>query len=153
MNDTNADPAPAGVEEAPLATAGGWRTDIPTIDGRRLTKLCRDIRPVRREGRRYRFHARVSPYEACVWGVPTGKLATLIGKVGEPVRTLHEFAAPSFFKPTMEEIMAQMPSELEGRVNAFTIEYRDFEQVIPEGGDRRDARTYHRAEVQFLRVM
>jgi len=126
---------------------------IQPIDAKRLARLCRDIRPVRREGRRYRFYARVSPEQACLWDGPTGKLTTLIKKVGEPIRTLHPFAAPAFFKPTMAEIMAQMPPELEGGVNAFTIEYKDFEQIVPEGGGRLDAVTYHRAEVQFLRVM
>lgn len=53
------------------------------------------------------------------------------------ITTFHSYGAPSFFKPGISEVLAQIPPELLDRVSAFTTEPDDENSFTP-GGD------YHR---------
>lgn len=122
---------------------------IPAIGAKRLARLVRDIRPVDGVRGAVRLYPRCGPHDAFLWNGATGKQATVSGRVGDPVRTLHSFGAPAFFKPTLEEIFAQMPAGIEGKANAFHVRHVGDETVRSTDGTPW---TYHVGEVQFLRI-
>lgn len=49
--------------------------------------------------------------------------------------TYHNFGAPSLFKPSISEVLAQIPGELVSRVEAFAIETENMGvyNVLPDG--------------------
>ncbi|TAL35908.1 MAG: hypothetical protein EPN97_06805 [Alphaproteobacteria bacterium] len=53
------------------------------------------------------------------------------------ITTVHSYGAPSFFKPDISEVLAQIPPELLDRVSAFTTE-PDYDNQFTQGG------SYHR---------
>lgn len=50
------------------------------------------------------------------------------------ITTLHSYGAPSFFKPDISEVLAQIPPEFLDRVSAFTTE-PDYDSQFTQGGD------------------
>jgi hypothetical protein len=122
---------------------------IPAIGEKRLARLARDIRPVSGVRGAVRLYPRCAPRAAFAWNGATGKQVTVSSLVGEPVRTLHDFGAPAFFKPSLEEVFAQMPAGIEGRANAFHVRHTGDETIRADDGTPR---TYHVGEVQFLRI-
>jgi hypothetical protein len=55
----------------------------------------------------------------------------------DTIVTYHSYGAPSFFKPDISEVLAQIPKELAGKVTAFMTDTDDA-QPFAEGG------SYHR---------
>jgi hypothetical protein len=121
---------------------------IPDISDERLAELVARIRPVSEPDRRevVRFYAPSDPRrEAFKWRSEdlTAEEATIVAYISNPFRTLHTFSAPSFFRPTLEEVFAQIPADIDlTRANAFWIEFKDFETVRPEGGQIGSGQTY-----------
>jgi hypothetical protein len=124
---------------------------IPEIDPRRLERLAKRIRPVDGTRGAVRLYPRGDPRgHAFLWNGATGKRTTVSGLVGEPVRTLHRFDAPAFFKPSLAEVFAQMPEGVEERANAFHVRYVEPETIRSE--ETGEAETFHVGEVQYLIV-
>jgi len=121
---------------------------IPEISDERLAELVAKIRPVSEPDRRevVRFYAPSEPRtEAFKWRSEdlTAEEATIVAYVSDPFRTLHTFSAPSFFRPTLEEVFAQIPAGIDlSRANAFWIEFKDFETIRPEGAAIGSGQTY-----------
>lgn len=121
---------------------------IPDISDERLAELVARIRPVSEPDRRevVRFYAPSDPRrEAFKWRSEdlTTEEATIVAYISDPFRTLHTFSAPSFFRPTLEEVFSQIPDDIDlTRANAFWIEFKDFETVRPEGGGIGTGQTY-----------
>lgn len=68
---------------------------------------------------------------SCIWDPKTtGERSDL--KVLAKVPTVHSYAAPSFFKPTVSECYAQIPEDLLSQVVAFEIDSFGF---TPYGND------------------
>lgn len=131
---------------------------IPEISDERLAELVAQIRPVSEPTQReiVRFYAPSEPRtEAFKWREQdlTTEEAGIVAYIGDPFRTLHTFSAPSFFKPTLEEVFAQIPASIDlTRANAFWIEFKDFDTIRPEGGDRTSGKTYQVGQVHLLWV-
>ncbi len=121
---------------------------IPEISDERLAELVAKIRPVSEpdRGEVVRFYAPSDPRtEAFKWNSDslTDEKATIVAYISNPFRTLHTFSAPSFFRPTLEEVFAQIPADVDlTKANAFWIEFKEFETIRPEGGDRTSGQTY-----------
>lgn len=131
---------------------------IPEISDERLAELVAQIRPVSKPTNReiVRFYAPSDPRtETFKWRKEdlTDEQAEIVAYVHKPFRTLHPFSAPSFFRPTLEEVFAQIPADLEiSRANAFWMEFTEFETIRPEGGDRTSGQTYQVGTVHLLWV-
>jgi len=121
---------------------------IPDITDERLAELVAQIRPVSEpdRGEVVRFYAPSAPRtETFKWRSEdlTEEKATIVAYISDPFRTLHTFSAPSFFRPTLEEVFAQIPAEIDlSRANAFWIEFKDFDTIRPEGGAIGSGQTY-----------
>ncbi len=83
---------------------------IPEISDEELTRLYKLIRPI--------FHRRHTPYyyalsnprdTAFNWNKPAGKAPKLIEH--KRIRTLHRFGYHGIFKPSVDEVIAQMSAE------------------------------------------
>lgn len=128
---------------------------IPALSDERVAELAVKMPPVTEPDAReiVRFYGPCNMDDGFTWGGKTERTAQVVAFVGRPFRTLHTFNAPSFFKPTLREVFAQIPDDVDiGPANAFCISYDDFEKITPEGGDRLSGRTYHAGKVQLLRI-
>ena len=97
---------------------------IPAISRERVIELVEQIQPlVERDGELWRI-APCDPWKvAFSWSPSLRSRATGLEAV-RTIRTLHTFGAPVFFKPTVAEVLAQLPDDLEGVV-AFSTEGPD----------------------------
>lgn len=94
---------------------------IPPISKERVIELLDTLRPVMQRGCELWYIAAVAPWSiAFTWcPIPTVEANDL--EVVRTIPTLHTFAAPVFFKPTIAEVMAQLPEDLDGVV-AFSTQ-------------------------------
>ncbi len=78
---------------------------------------------VLREGKLHKPVPRGSLKDAYPWReegwepMPTGLLCEIA-----TIQTLHRFGFHGFFKPSIEEVVAQLPGRLVGKVDAFLVE-------------------------------
>lgn len=49
------------------------------------------------------------------------------------LQTIHTYGAPAFFKPSVAEVIAQIPAHLRHRVTAFMLDTNDVDIVLIEG--------------------
>lgn len=103
---------------------------IPKISDQRLAELAPRIRPVTIRDGTFWF---IKPYDprktAFSWkptlDVPAGPL-TALRRVG----TMHSFSFYGFFKPSVAEVLAQIPEDLIEQAIAFhTVGPRDAEEL------------------------
>ncbi len=95
------------------------RFSIPEISDEQVAELGRTIYPVvERDGKLYRIEP-VDPRKVAFTWLPTiTDEAPRLEQVAV-VSTLHEYAASVFFKPSIAEVLAQIPPEYLGRIVAF----------------------------------
>lgn len=95
---------------------------IPAITNARLAELAARIKPlVRKDG----LHYYIEPCELRsmsflwepVFAEPARGLKMLV-----QIRTLHTFGYYGFFKPSIAEVLSQIPAELIDAVRAFEVE-------------------------------
>jgi len=92
---------------------------IPEVSGEEIKDLRTRIRPVGVEDGEFFFYAPCDPWtQSFPWGerdpAPVG---TLVEKSRH--RTLHAYGYPGFFKPSLAEVLAQIPREELDDVVAF----------------------------------
>ena len=106
-------------------------TWIPEIDDERLNELARRIRPIHNFGGWYgRHYVRPMKNEpdylrgiAYNWD-PMPSLWPLFVRNLKPLRdiiTFHSYAYVGFFKPTIAEVLAQIPADIIDQVVAFEM--------------------------------
>lgn len=95
---------------------------IPQITDYRLAELAKRIRPVEQSGPIDFYYLKPCDLrcEAFTWDAKRGKKAPMLREIGR-VRTLHTYGYYGFFKPTIAEVLAQIPEELLGDAIAFKI--------------------------------
>lgn len=110
-------------------------SSLPSISNERLKQLRDKIKPVEtRDGKVWfidneKYHPRTQSYN---WNKKVTSEALGIEPM-EEVRTLHDFGAPVFFKPSEAEVLACLdalftPQELEGIV-AYEVDYNGLVDV------------------------
>lgn len=143
---------------------------IPEISDRRLEQLMRQIKPVARFRRTLfqdgiavgvavppyqhpygtlHFIKKVHPRKASfTWEPKSSRVArTIEDKPYRVITTYHSFGAPSLFKPSIAEVIAQIPEEELGRVAAFETVYWDMDarrNCTSDGYHVTDTRLYGR---------
>lgn len=118
-----------------------WR--IPEISDEHLAELLMEIQPVVRMGGVLWHIAPVHPRtQSFTWDLVLTMPAEPVKVIGSSP-TFHTYGAPSLFKPSVAEVLAQIPPEWEERVVAFEMTHRDLDSryVLAEG--------YHVASVIF----
>ncbi len=92
---------------------------IPPIGDKLLAELVARIRPVIMHDDKLHFIEPVHPRDiAFTWGAKATKEAVgLVEVVG--LKTLHEYGAPALFKPSIAEVLAQIPAGYIDTVVAF----------------------------------
>lgn len=94
---------------------------VPEISDRRLAELLERLVPITVDGQeRASFIQMPHPRtEAYLWSPdPSGPVPGL--RVLVRFRTFHAYGAPSLFKPSIAEVLAQLPAELPPEARAFT---------------------------------
>ena len=134
---------------------------IPEITDQRLEELASQIKPVVRfKGKK----GRVPKYNgvlfyiadvdlrgtAFTWEPKATKIADDLN-IYAMIRTFHSYGAPSFFKPSIAEVLAQIPQEDIGRVVAFeTLTSKidstslDIKNCLPDGYHWTTTRLYEK---------
>lgn len=119
---------------------------IPRISDEELAKRLAMVSPI---STRSRYILNAKPRGEFTWSPELGELAT--GLVpAKTVRTLHTYNSPMVFRPTIAEVLAQAPEDLENYV-AFSIEGpEDVTEMnlYPEAFSR----SYHVATVTYWRL-
>ncbi len=107
------------MNQAPPAEMKVW---IPEVPKNRIEELALRIKPVvefKGKGKCY-----IKPVDlfkvAYTWGAKAAEKATRLKSLCEIV-TYHGFGYYGFFKPSIAEVLAQIPAELLERVVAFEI--------------------------------
>lgn len=97
----------------------GW---IPAISDEDLDKLCKRIRAVVEFPRKGKCYIKpVNPRNiAFTWSPKPGKKAVGLKRIRD-ITTYHTWAYYGFFKPTIAEVIAQIPKGLLPKVVAFEI--------------------------------
>ena len=105
-----------------MYTQAGEKVWIPEISDQKLEELAGRIRPV------YEFKDGVLRYiqpvdlrkTAYTWDPKPAELAENL-KVLSEFRTFHSYGSPMFFKPSIAEVLAQIPEEFLNKIRAFQI--------------------------------
>ena len=118
---------------------------------KRVMMLAETIHPlVERDGKL--FHIQFSLYqihEAFAWSPEILHEATYLEPICE-VRTLHSFGAPEFFKPSVHEVLDQMPKQIEDEAVAFVARGpKDADDLNREIGALNKG--FHVAKTTFFR--
>jgi hypothetical protein len=101
---------------------------IPEIDDGRLRELLERIRPVVSFGGVLHYIRPVDPRRiAFTWAPKPGRKAKGLVELRQ-VRTLHNYGHPSLFKPSIAEVLAQLPDDIADRTVAFETVLLDFDQ-------------------------
>ena len=97
---------------------------IPEITDNTLAKLAERIKPVVDFGGRIRNLQYIKPCDlrkiAYPWDPTPAKEAKDLEKIVD-IKTYHSYGAPVFFKPSIAEVIAQIPKEHLDEVTAFEI--------------------------------
>jgi hypothetical protein len=118
--DNNVSTAPI-VDEQLLAVLLAQKRELSDEE---ITELVQKIRPVVcDESGRYFYIKPVDPREESFIWDPT-LTDEAVGEMGSIARvatiyTLHEYGAPSFFKPSIAEVLSMIPQHLLGKITAF----------------------------------
>jgi len=142
---------------------------IPKISNQRLEQILKKIKPVVRF-RRNEFQDGIATAAGCPpYQHPEGELHFIkkvhprrIAFTWEPkavriakniedqpykiITTFHKYEAPSLFKPSLAEVVAQIPEEELGTVAAFETVYWDLDDrnCTPDGYHKTGTRLYKR---------
>lgn len=101
--------------DAPVALA------IPEIGDFRLRKLGRIIKPlVRSDGELYHIEPVDYRSIAFAWDPKLTEQAQGLNEVAT-IPTLHTYGYYGLFKPTVAEVLAQIPREIQNQVEAFEV--------------------------------
>lgn len=109
------------VDEQLLAVLLAYKRDLSNEE---ITELAQKIRPVvRDENGRYFYIKPVDPQKVAFTWSPTLTDEVADGRGGivriATIYTLHGYGAPSFFKPSIAEVLSMIPQHLLGKVIAF----------------------------------
>lgn len=113
---------------------------IPEVSSGELGYLVKKIKPLVKKQGKLSFIAPVHPRDTAFnWSPTFTGPAPKLTKVAD-ITTYHEFAAPAFFKPSLAEVLAQIPVGLRKEVDAFAIM-----------GGVEVVGSYHRATIRLYR--
>jgi hypothetical protein len=117
--------APAGATEGALDAADtlampAGRDYIPRISPERMQSLASRISPLIRLDGALRHIRPTSIDVAFLWNPQAADEAEELEPLRE-IRTYHSFAYHAFFKPSIAEVLAQVPGDIEDHVTAFEI--------------------------------
>ena len=104
---------------------------IPEISNKRLEELCKRIKPVVDNSRRHDdpelwYIRKVDPrHVAFTWSPKPTKKAEGLKKYKE-IMTLHSYGAPVYFKPSIAEVLAQIPKNDLDKIVAFETKHLGF---------------------------
>lgn len=104
----------------------GRRYRIPRITNEELAELAKRIKPVMRGAGNKLFYGKIDPDlrgTSYTWNFKATKEATGLFEFAT-IRTLHTYGSPMLFKPSVAEVIAQIPREYCDRVVAFEITQR-----------------------------
>lgn len=97
--------------------------DIPEISDAELTELLAQIKPLVRDEQGHRHTiAPVDPRRTAFTWDPKFVEMVEPGPVLAEFDTYHSFGAPALFKPSLAEVLAQIPRDLRPYVQAFELD-------------------------------
>ena len=97
---------------------------IPEITNDRITKLLKQMQPIIEKDQKFFSIKKVDPRKTAFTWDPKRKKEI---KNIEPIRTVetyHTWAFYGFFKPTIAEVLAQLPADIEKEIVAFKTEMK-----------------------------
>lgn len=114
---------------------------IPKLSKERINELYSRIKPVYEYKRRLYYMKDVDLFNiAFTWDPKPLKPASGLEKIVD-IETLHTWAFYGFFKPTIEEVLCQIPKEYINRTIAFRTELVSDDPSIAIRGDYHVATT------------
>jgi len=129
------------------------KSRIPVISNEELDWLYSRIKPVIRYGIKFRKNGKIDPSEvdvdglpfyikdvdprewAFTWGPKSTRQADDIERLDDII-TYHTYGAPSLFKPSVAEVLAQIPEEYLEKTVAFEVRAENLREWnhVEEGG-------------------
>ncbi len=101
----------------------GTKPVMPEVDDERLAALAERIKPLIRVSNGKLFH--IEPVDlrrmAYTWSPKVTVEAEPLEAIAT-VDTLHSYGAPVFFKPSVAEVIAQIPEEVVDTIAGFSLE-------------------------------
>lgn len=96
------------------------KPSIPKINNERITELLARIRPCVRKKDKLHFIGPLDPRDVAFTWNPTleGEAPSDLPVLAK-IRTLHTYGYYGLFKPSLAEVLAQIPADLVGKVTAF----------------------------------
>lgn len=121
---------------------------IPKLTNERLAELQATIKPVIRDGKDLWYIEDVDPRNiAFTWDPkPTEKATGL--KLLCTARTLHTYGYHGFFKPSIAEVLAQVPADLVDKAVAFEVNGPGTADDLNQEKEALDA-GFHVAQTSF----
>ena len=98
---------------------------IPPISRERVLELVERIHPLVERDEKLWHIAPCDPWKIAFSWDPTLRRPALDFVPGISFPTLHTYGAPVFFKPSIAEVLAQIPEELIDEVDAFSVKGPD----------------------------
>ena len=124
---------------------------IPEITDEKLVALPARIRPVMPFGKNNKKHY-LKPCDlrevACTWHPKKAEEAIDLKFLGDIV-TLHEYGHPMLFKPSVAEVLAQIPSHLIDETIAFEIVNKPLSAEDLNKEQRATRAGFHTATVRL----
>ena len=141
------------IEEISKIMGKHKRVLIPKVPKEIIIELSKIIRPVVEKGGRLYYIEPVDLFNtAYAWSPKLAEEATDLS-VGSTITTYHSYSYYGFFKPTIAEVLSQLPHwehVLDG-VFAFSISMKDEDIEIDYDDEYHKAKTtlYHKKKKQF----
>lgn len=116
--------------------------EVPEISEEKLGELHARIRPLlKKDGVLYYAKESDPKKTSYTWGGKTAEKAEGIEPLAT-IKTIHNYGAPVFFKPSEAEVLAQIPEKYLKETAAFLIiPQRQAEHAFANGGEHHLART------------
>ncbi len=127
---------------------------IPKISDTRLKQLAKKIRPVVQGPNRILHYIKpVNLKEtAFTWGPDLAEEATSLTLI-TTIRTFHTYGYYGFFKPSIAEVIAQIPTDLLDSVGAFETHGPDMAEDFYQDEETKNAfdKGFHTAKTVLYR--
>lgn len=102
--------------------------EVPKITEERLAELLPRIRPVVRKDGGLWYIKPVDPRRIAFLWDPTLDAKVEDLKELRGIHTFHDYGHPSLFKPSIAEVLAQIPADIVDETVAFETGFVDFDQ-------------------------
>lgn len=127
------------------------KPSIPKITNAEIGKRLEHIRPCVRRNGKLHFIDKVDPRQVSfIWDPPLAREAPEM-PVLRKIRTLHTYGYYGMFKPSLAEVLAQIPKDIIDQVGAFEVNGPETADDLNQEREALDA-GYHVAETTLYGI-